>query len=63
MRLLSEMWCAWRPWLILLLIIAATLTVGHITYRIVDDDCRRRGGHIETVYAGRGGWVCDGARH
>lgn len=26
---------------------------------VASDSCDERGGHLERVYGGRGGWVCD----
>ncbi len=42
------------------LVLCVLCNVGF--YRWAASDCAERGGHIEVVWGGKGGWVCDGAR-
>lgn len=43
---------------IVAVILLALCCVGN---NYVTDNCKARGGHMEFIYGGKGGWICDGA--
>lgn len=47
---------------VLVAVFVLALMCWGIVYQVIEDDCEERGGHMETVWGGRTGWTCDGAR-
>lgn len=47
------------PWAAVVLVCVLGLGLQWLVYGCSRSQCEDRGGHLETVYGGRGGWVCD----
>lgn len=47
------------PWWFALLVLALLLLVLCGIHACTQQQCEQRGGHVEIVWGGKGGWTCD----
>jgi hypothetical protein len=48
------------PWWVIVVAIVVAIVCSCGISKWVESNCNDRGGHVEYIYGGRGGYTCDG---